>query len=165
MVGQALTQFRSNRICEYLGLLFYPSSWPFVFSPRFTLALLYYFIPLPYVLLCIFRPLACYFLHMVFHSPSSPFIFLRISVFHNSLSLTPSAFLPSPSELTRPFTLWHWTLFFYFCTPLYPTRLAKGTVHVIAIDFQKRTEKPAAKTYRRGKQTLSRESRENPGPR
>ena len=96
------------------------------------------------------------------HRPPRSFC-LRISVFHNSLSLTLSAFLPSPSELTRPFTLWHWTLFFYFCTPLYPTRLVIGTVHVIAIDFQKRTEKPAAKTYRRGKQTLSRESRENPG--
>jgi len=72
---------------------------------------------------------------------------LRISVFHNSLSLTlptsPSVVVPRV-EPRAPFILWHRTLFllsllslYSFCTPIYPHLTCEMFgLHVIVTDLQ-----------------------------
>jgi len=74
-----------------------------LFSLHVLYSLLYLLPPsTSYVLLCIFRSLVCYFLHLVF-----PLICLRISVFHNSLS--PPLPLSSPFELNHKIPLYYGT--------------------------------------------------------
>ena len=100
-------------------------------------------------------------------SPFPPFICLRISVFHNSLSPTLSTF---PSVATfrvhyKSIPLCYGTgPLFLPCTPLYPyLTCERFALHVIVINFQNNIKENCWKVYLSGKQTQGREDREGPG--
>jgi len=137
----------STRICEYLGLPLplFPPSWPFVFSlpSLHSRSLLYFFTPFP-------RPPSFFCA-----PPNPPYVIsftwsfayrlfrsycLRISVFHNSLSLTPSTSPPPVVPRTNhknPFILWHRTFFSLLLHAHIPhLTCERFTLHVIFPDFQ-----------------------------
>ena len=106
--------------CEYPGLIVFPSSslllaiFVLSFSRRFTHIFFLLLLSPPStsnVHLCIFQLPVCYSLHLVFFRS----LYLRISVFHNSLSLT----LPTSLLLSSSLGLNHGLLLYYGTGPFF----------------------------------------------